>query len=135
MTKQDHEIVTFALRDVEGNPSGQRRFAVRLEDDPGPVVMADWSDNPQIASQADQAWDLAVWQRIEGRGYVARLQGSGQWANRGDHGVYVGTGVSAEHALRDAMGRGGYDDDEYIPQLLVSACRDYDQSVTAPEVE
>jgi len=128
MSESKH--VVKVLRPSTG---GVRRFAVVPGD---PAVRESWSDNTDIPCQGDQQWDLWVRVRIEGRGYVAFLQGSGQWANRGDHGAYIGTGATAEAALLDAWGRGDYQDYEGDPPNdLLAACRDHDAEVNPPEVE
>jgi hypothetical protein len=90
----------------------------------------------------DQMWDMDVWRRIEDRGYVARISGSGQWANRGDHGVYIGTGATAEAAAHAAWYSRWEDDDDDqygypdLPAPLLAAARDHDAvACPAPVVE
>lgn len=100
-------------------------------------MKTDWCSG-EIDCQSDQTYGLKVWKRVEGRGYVAKLCGSGQWGNRGDHGTYIGTGSTAELALSDAWQSGDYNDrgqyDE-PPNRLSAACRDYDAGVKPPDVE
>jgi hypothetical protein len=94
-------------------------------------------------SNSDQRWTAAIWERIEGRAYVCRLVGGGQWANRGDHGTYLGTGSTAEAALLAAWKVSAGDDylsstygrNEDCPQDLIAPMRDYDAKIHPPDVE
>lgn len=119
---------------VEIRPSagGLRRFAVASAT---PVVEDAWYSNTDIASQSDQSWAVAVWERVDGRGYVARLTGDGQWANRGDHGVYVGTGPTAAAALEAAWSADSGRRHGSPPRNLLAAARDHDAAVAPPAVE
>ncbi len=133
MSKQT--IVTIPLKDSEGNATGMRRFAVEGKMGDPPDVMADWCSG-KLEVQSDQTWNLMVYRRIENRGFVALLDGGGQWADRGDHGTYVGADErSAYLALIDAWHNADYRGLGNPPQCLVSACKEYDQTVTEPDVE
>lgn len=124
--------MSHKILSIRPSTGGVRKFAV-VEGDP--AVVADWCSG-EMSCQSDQTWDLTVWRRIEGRGCVAKLEGGGQWANRGDQGVCIGTGATAEAALLDAWGRGDYRDYEGDPpQDFIAACRDHDCQVTSPDVE
>lgn len=130
-------VIAIQLENSNGIKAGKRRFAIMSRE---PVVSAEWNDNPQIPCQSDQSWNLTVWQRIEDRGYVAKLEGSGQWSNRGDKGVYVGTGPDAKAALGNAW-EDRFEPPEFDhiydapPSDLMAACADYDATATVPNVE
>jgi len=134
-------IISLTLHDPEGNRRGKKRYAVTTK---APVVKADWHSNRNIPCQSDQSWTLRVWQRIEGRGYVASLSGSGQWPDYSDRGTYTGTGDTAEAALMDAWRAECTDctdwlrylgQTEELPQSLLSACQEYDCQARSPSVE
>ncbi len=128
-------VIVLVLYDCEGNKSGKRRFAVA---DKKPVVVVSWSSNRDIPCQGDQRWELRVWRRIEDRGFVAYVEGSGQWGNRGDHGSYVGTDDTAESALLSAnpgYGEWGEYPAQDWPEALASACRAFDTEDNPPPVE
>lgn len=129
---------TLSIRPARG---GVRKFAVLSQE---ACAKSDWSTNRDIWSQSDQTWEAKVWQRIADRGYVCQLDGGGQWANRGNHGRYIGNGATAEAALLDAWnqatgehddrwGGGDYCDDP--PRSLIAPMRDYDATVKPVEVE
>ncbi len=112
-------VIELRKKTDSGKDGALRRFAVTSKE---PVVEESWdSSTDGLSSQADQTWDLRVWQRIEGRGYVSHVKGRSQWANRGDHGAYVGTGDSAASALQESIGyRSAW------PADLIAACEHYD---------
>lgn len=132
MSKTKHSVIT-----VRPSSGGARKFAVTAGE---PAVTEDWHSNTSIPCQSDQSWEVRIYERIQGRGYVAVVDGDGQWANRGDHGRYLGTGATAEAALRDAWARrgdneDGYDDWGTPPRALLAAARDLDAEARPVEVE
>jgi len=129
------EIKKLQEVDSGGHRAATRRFAVEAKT---PVVVQDWCSG-DLACQSDQTWDLRIWQRVKDRGYVAYVEGGGQWSNRGDHGSYVGTGDTSEAALMDAWGERYMGDYPHSPDdppsCLVSACRNYDSQASPSPVE
>lgn len=124
---------TLSIRPSRG---GLRKFAVLTKE---PAVSSDWQSG-NIWCQSNQTWEADVWQRIDGRGFVCRLTGGGQWSNRGIHGRYIGTGSTAEAALLAAWQMDGdgsddrYDDSE-PPRSLIAKLRDYDAEHATIAVE
>lgn len=121
---------TLTIRPATG---GQRKFAVTTEE---AACESDYQSG-EIQCQSDQTYEAKVWERIADRGYVCRIVASGQWANRGNHGVYLGTGATAEAALRAAWSDCGDDvsDEQDIPLSLLAPIRDYDAEVRPVEIE
>ncbi len=112
------KIITIVMRHSSGYPWGRRQFAVSSLN---PVVEAAWDSNSEYAMHSSQTWDLAVWQRIEGRGYIARLEGAGYCSKNFDCGTYVGVGNTAGCALVGCLGI-----NRRPLASFISACRDHD---------
>lgn len=99
---------------IESTTGGDRRYAVESTT---PVLLAD-SDAPDV-----QRWALTVWRRVQRRGYVARLAGTGPDAATGDHGIYAGAGAITAAALINA-----WPETTEPPSGLLQSCRRYDQA-------